>query len=94
MTLTEDDVRRIVREEIGRAFRHLAVEATDYSGYEEPEIESRSRDALSQVLDKVVDRLPHADDCVRYLSDAEFTARGIDWLDRYDCTCGVDPEDD
>lgn len=92
--LTENDVRRIVREEIGRSFRFLAAEATDYSGYDEPEIESRARDALSKVVDKVITRLPHADDCVRYLSDEEFTARGIDWFDRYNCTCGVDPEND
>lgn len=52
-----EPVRRIVREEIVKAFQALAREAEDQDSYDTPEITSRALDALHDAAKGAVRRL-------------------------------------
>lgn len=57
MSLTGDDVRRIVREEIAEALRMLAREAHWQDGYETQELDSRALGNIGKVAEGAVSRL-------------------------------------
>jgi hypothetical protein len=53
----EDQIRRIVREEIVAALRVLSRSAHDLDDYDTPEITGRALDAVGNVADNVIRRL-------------------------------------
>jgi hypothetical protein len=53
----EDQIRRIVREEITRALCALEFAASDLDGYDTPELDSRAYSAGGQVAQRAVTRL-------------------------------------
>jgi hypothetical protein len=53
----EDQIRRIVREEITRALHALDLAASDLDGYDTPELDSRAYSAGREVAQRAVTRL-------------------------------------
>ncbi|KDQ65662.1 hypothetical protein [Streptomyces sp. NTK 937] len=78
-TITADEVRAIVREEIREAFKVLAAQADDFPGYETDTIEDSAASMLQRVAEGTVEILRHAPSCK--LRD------GGRWS--WDCDCGV-----
>ena len=80
MSLAEDDVRRIVREEIAEALRMLAREAYDLDmPYETQDLDTRALDNIRKAAEGAASRL---------LCEHEYRF----WLGRTRCTrCGEPP---
>jgi hypothetical protein len=79
-SVTPDDVRAIVREEIREAFRVLAAQASDFPGYETDTIEDTAARMLERVSEGVADVLRHASTCKlrnggRYYSSCDCGAK-------------------
>lgn len=75
-SVTPDEVRAIVREEIRKAFKVLAEGAGDFPGYETDTIEDTAAYMLQRVSEGVADTLRHLPTCKirnggRYYSDCD-----------------------
>ena len=83
MCLSEEDVRRIVREEM-RSLLVSLVKTSDRLNvpYETEEIENRILRSIGKVADQEASHLPHKWDC---------GSRDPDWMkiNPFECTCGV-----
>ncbi|WP_406324010.1 hypothetical protein [Streptomyces niveus] len=79
--MTPDEVRAIVREEIGEALKVLRDEADRYPGYETDTIKDEASSMLNVVVERTVDALRHSPECV-------LRGGGRHWSS--DCNCGAE----
>lgn len=75
-TSHEDVTRRLIREEIKRAFTILKEEARDLDGYESDLVESIALRSMARAAELAAETVMHVKDCGR-----------DDWKTHYTCNC-------
>lgn len=84
MSLSEQDIRRIVREEMKSLMKSLMeslAEASQPTPYESDVFDTKVFGVVRMLTDFQAEQLPHAWDCV---------TRSKDWyIDQPECDCGI-----
>ncbi|MER6485704.1 hypothetical protein ABT264_19375 [Streptomyces virginiae] len=63
--MTEDELRRIIREEIRAALEVLSAEAAALPSYETDRIDDAAAYMIERAADGAIETLKHAPDCAR-----------------------------
>jgi hypothetical protein len=62
---SEEDLRRMFREELKLVFESMAKTASNADGYETGELESAGLKAIANVAERMEEKLPHSWDCAK-----------------------------